>query len=129
MRGQSLEQLDFATQNCGTRLALRGMLFDSGALGLVQFAESAQDREILKLGAFDLLLHGVRLIYASPASCARNLRVARKSEFLTVSSVVPSASPIARSRNPCLCFSSKIIRSRGESDSNARSIRSPISWP
>ena len=35
-----------------------------------------------------------------PPSSWRSLRVARKSEFFTVSSVVPRASPIARSLSP-----------------------------
>ncbi len=38
--------------------------------------------------------------HRSPPNCVRNLRVARNREFFTVSSVVPSASPIARSLSP-----------------------------
>ena len=47
-------------------------------------------------------LNGIAVVglgYWGP-NWVRNLRVARNSEFFTVSSVVPSASPIARSFNP-----------------------------
>src|SRR5262249_11816133 len=38
--------------------------------------------------------------HGRPANSLRSFRVARNSEFFTVSSVVPSASPIARNFNP-----------------------------
>src|ERR1700722_17132435 len=51
------------------------------------------------LGLFALIIF-LPVHHSNPSNLARSFRVARKSEFFTVSSVVPSASPISFSFRP-----------------------------
>ena len=66
----------------------------------LQFVASVEDGERLDIFAARGLRVVGMLVHNNPSSCARNFRVARNNEFLTVSSEVPRASPMARNFRP-----------------------------
>ena len=103
-RRQDLLQAQLARKRRGARRALPDVVFDSGAFFGAQLFTSKENQQ-----AFDLLaircftprsVHFPTLFHSKPSNWARNFRVARNSEFFTVSSLVPSTSPIARSFKP-----------------------------
>ncbi len=63
---------------------------------LVGFAASVENQQPRNLFALEFQ----RRAHRRPPSWLRSFRVARNSEFFTVSSVVPNASPMARNFNP-----------------------------
>src|SRR6267378_5523880 len=69
-------------------------LFAFPVADFVASVENKKRRNVFAAHAFFKSAH------RRPPNSWRSLRVARKSEFLTVSSVVPRASPIARSFKP-----------------------------
>src|SRR3974390_3347729 len=82
------------------RLAARAngeMPFDGGAFLLVHFIANVENQQRGNFGARLILF--LRNHRSTPNSL-RSLRVARNREFLTVSSLVPRASPMARSFSP-----------------------------
>ena len=101
---QRVAQLDLVFQHARARRAFARMRLHRRAFRVVQLARGIQHRQRFKLVALTLklvVLEGCRhQVYRTPCNCARSLRVARNSEFLTVSSEVPRASPITRSRRP-----------------------------
>ena len=94
----------FAHQDGSTGWTLREMRIESRARARVQFVASGENGERLDVLAanaavgFNNALRRIvlRIVHSSPSNCARSLRVARKSEFFTVSSVVPRASTLRR---------------------------------
>jgi len=76
--------------------ALGEMLFNARVFLFGSFFAGVEDQKAGNFPARPLL----RWAHNSPPNWLRNFRVARNSEFFTVSSVVPSTSPIARSFNP-----------------------------
>src|SRR6202158_983829 len=86
----------FFAQLCGARSAARQVRIDLFAFLRLYFIASIKHQQRSDVPAARQPVRAHR----SPPSCVRSLRVARNSEFFTVSSVVPSASPIARSLRP-----------------------------
>src|SRR5277367_881410 len=81
---------------CGAQRASGEMRFNKRGLLLCGFAAGIKNQQCRSFFATER----VRRAHSRPPSWLRSLRVARNSEFFTVSSVVPSASPIARNFNP-----------------------------
>jgi hypothetical protein len=81
---------------CGTGRACSKVRPDQRILLFAGLAASIEDQQRRNLFAPEWL----RRAHRKPPKWLRNFRVARKSEFFTVSSVVPSASPMARNFNP-----------------------------
>src|SRR2546422_8441286 len=99
---QSFEQSALLFELFPARGALRQVRVNLSALGCVQLVagiegQQRSDRRTIRRPRALILC---RAVHSSSPNWLRSLRVARKSEFFTVSSVVPSASPIARSFNP-----------------------------
>ena len=107
-RCDRLLEARLARKDCGAGRTRRGVRLEFRARTGVQFVASVENRERLDVFAANkpaILRHVLRRIlpviaHSSPSNCARSLRVARKREFFTVSSVVPRASPMARSFRP-----------------------------
>src|SRR6516164_10134562 len=76
---------------------LRKMSFNCVAFLFVHLVRNIKDQQRRDFAA-DLVR--VARAHRSTPNSFRNLRVARKSEFFTVSSLVPKAAPIARSFKP-----------------------------
>src|SRR5215469_10887365 len=81
----------------GARLATGQMCFNSPALLPADFFAHIKNQKRGNIPAGYFLSQGT---HRKPPNSLRSLRVARNSEFFTVSSVVPSASPMARSFRP-----------------------------
>src|SRR6516164_6042326 len=81
----------------GARLAAGQMRFYALALVLADFFANIKNQKRSDILAARSLFKGT---HRKPPNSLRSLRVARNSEFFTVSSVVPSASPMARSFRP-----------------------------
>ncbi len=81
---------------CDTGRARRKVRFNQRRLLLAGFSAGIENQERPSLFALELS----RLAHRRPPNWLRSLRVARNSEFFTVSSVVPRASPMARNFNP-----------------------------
>src|SRR5947199_1797234 len=81
----------------GARFAFRDVRFNLFALFLADFVAGVKHQKRCNILAIQIFFKNA---HRSPPSSWRSLRVARKSEFFTVSSVVPRASPIARSFSP-----------------------------
>src|SRR5262249_42234328 len=79
---------------CG---AARQMRFDQLALVFADFLANVKYQERRNVFAARVFLEGA---HRKPPNSLRSLRVARNNEFFTVSSVVPSTSPMARSFRP-----------------------------
>ena len=85
----------------GACRAFRRVSFHRRALRVLStLAGGVKHRPIFKICTNPMVSASCVPAYRSPSSCARNFRVARNREFFTVSSLVPSASPITRSRSP-----------------------------
>ena len=109
-RRKQREQLIFPRQRRVAFRAVQQMVVHLCDFRRVQLAGGKEHDARFKFAAHParrhisfVLLHSVRprcLAYRMPSRLARNFRVARNSEFFTVSSEVPSISPMARSFNP-----------------------------
>ena len=101
--GRVRQQLDgflkfaFLGQLRPASLANRDMFFDRASFLLLQFIARIEHQEF---GNFFAGLFLLPRVHRSTPNSLRNFRVARNSEFFTVSSLVPSASPIARNFSP-----------------------------
>ncbi len=91
---------DFAHKYGGAGETALGVRFEGGLFSGAEFPARRQKGERLDLVAVDHHPGLFLIAHTSSASCVRSFRVARNNEFLTVSSVVPSASPMARSFKP-----------------------------
>ena len=96
-RGQGFLECALFGKLCRAGLATREVRGNLLALALAYFVAHEEHEKRTDVPAAHDLLKGA---HRRPPSSLRSLRVARNSEFFTVSSVVPSASPIARSFKP-----------------------------
>ena len=107
-RGDVLLQLLFAPQRRRAIRAAAEVRFHRAALELAQLLANVKQQQRRNVragpGCMARIAFGNRewilIAHNNSSSCVRSFRVARNSEFFTVSSVVPSASPMARSFNP-----------------------------
>ena len=103
IRGDPIEKLLLAFKRRHARRAIAQVRFDVRALLRIEFIGNVQQQALghIRHSGARLWREGaLRFGHSSPPNCARNFRVARNNEFFTVSSVVPSVSPIARNFNP-----------------------------
>ncbi len=96
-RDDGLQEIVLFGKLGGARFALGDVCLNLLAFPVTDFVAGVENQERCNIFA-------VRTVFKSahrkPPNSWRSLRVARKSEFLTVSSVVPRASPMARSFRP-----------------------------
>src|SRR5205823_11813106 len=78
----------------GAGLAVCQMRFDRLPFVFTDFVANIKNQKRRNIFAVHFLFEGA---HRKPPNSLRSLRVARNKEFFTVSSVVPSASPMARS--------------------------------
>ena len=81
----------------GAGMAICKVRCDQLAFTLANFLANVKDQQGRNVLAVQFLFKGA---HRKPPNSLRSLRVARNKEFFTVSSVVPSASPMARSFRP-----------------------------
>src|ERR1700730_19252721 len=81
----------------GARCAIRHVCINLLAFPVADFIARIEKQERCNVFALHTLFKSA---HRRPPNSWRTLRVARKSEFFTVSSVVPRASPMARSFSP-----------------------------
>ncbi len=81
----------------GARLAIRDVHLNLLAFLLADFVARIENQKWSNVFAAHTLFKNA---HRKPPNSWRSLRVARNSEFFTVSSVVPRASPMARSFRP-----------------------------
>src|SRR6266404_5333167 len=92
-----LLQLALLDDLCGARGAVREVRFNLFAFLVAYFLADVEDQQRCNVLAAQMVFKDA---HRSPPNWLRSLRVARNREFFTVSSVVPSASPMARSFRP-----------------------------
>src|SRR5260370_17414935 len=93
-------QTDLTRNHSGANRTLGCVSIQGRTHGGIQFVAGKENGELLDFLAADDRLTVWLFAHNNPSSCKRNLRVARKSEFFTVSSLVPRPSPISPIFNP-----------------------------
>src|SRR5229473_2595084 len=91
---QCFLEMPLFTKLRGARFAMRDVALNLLALLIGRFAAGVENQKRRNVFAAHVFFKNA---HRRPPNSLRSLRVARKSEFFTVSSVVPRASPIARS--------------------------------
>jgi len=130
-RSNSLMQAGFAGNHGGADQTLCRVSLERRTHGGIEFVAGVKNRELLDLLAAEGGPVEWLFGHSSPSSCVRILRVARNSEFFTVSSVVPRTSPIAAQFQALVMLHlehhsfarRQSIERRGDSPADSRPIR------